>query len=178
MHILGYLLIGVGFLLGALSAVWQVEGILQGLYATGVGLGVAGVLLARIGTRRIHKSEERMTENLGTIRSSLQALAAAVDSLDDNKEDTFVYDIHDLIDDTTIDSIESFVDVRESVAHAFGLQPYADLMSHFAAGERALNRAWSASTDGYIDEVSTSLSRARSEFALTVQALDHIEQKA
>ena len=37
--------------------------------------------------------------------------------------------------------------------HVFGMQNYADVMSNFAAGERYINRVWSASTDGYVDEV-------------------------
>ena len=48
--------------------------------------------------------------------------------------------------------------------HVFGMQNYADVMSHFAAGERYINRVWSASTDGYVDEVRTYLERARDQF--------------
>jgi hypothetical protein len=44
--------------------------------------------------------------------------------------------------------------------HIFGLQGYADVMSAFAAGERYINRVWSASTDGYVDEVHSYLERA------------------
>ena len=32
-------------------------------------------------------------------------------------------------------------------------------MSPFAAGERAINRAWSAAADGYIDEATVCLQR-------------------
>ena len=59
--------------------------------------------------------------------------------------------------------------LRESIGHAYGLQSYADVMTHFATAERYLNRCWSASTDGYIDEVHTYLTRARDQFT---QALD------
>ena len=48
--------------------------------------------------------------------------------------------------------------------HVFGLQNYADVMSNFAAGERYINRVWSASTDGYEDEVRHYLQRARDQF--------------
>lgn len=48
--------------------------------------------------------------------------------------------------------------------HVFGLQNYADVMSAFAAGERYVNRVWSASTDGYVDEVRTYLIRATDQF--------------
>lgn len=171
MQLLGYVLIGVGFLIGTLASVWQVEGLLAQPYAVGVGLGVVGVFLARSGARRLHQSEERLSENLTAIRKSIAALSQSVQLLNSIKADVSVYDIHDLIDDKTLEDIELFVNARESLAHAFGLQAYADLMSHFAAGERALNRAWSASTDGYIDEVHSSLERACDEFKLTEQQL-------
>jgi hypothetical protein len=48
--------------------------------------------------------------------------------------------------------------------HVFGMQNYADVMSNFAAGERYINRVWSASTDGYADEVILYLERARDQF--------------
>jgi hypothetical protein len=46
-------------------------------------------------------------------------------------------------------------------------------MSHFAAGERYLNRVWSASADGYIDEVNTYLDKAQEQF---VEALAQVHQ--
>ena len=64
-----------------------------------------------------------------------------------------------------------FVDNRESISHAFGLQAYANVMTHFAAGERYLNRCWSASTDGYVDEIHDYLSRARQQFGQALELL-------
>jgi len=43
------------------------------------------------------------------------------------------------------------------------MQNYANIMSPFAIGERLLNRAWSASADGYVDEVKDCIRRARVE---------------
>jgi hypothetical protein len=37
-------------------------------------------------------------------------------------------------------------------------------MSHYAAGERYLNRVWSAAADGYIDESHTYIGRAQTQF--------------
>jgi len=37
-------------------------------------------------------------------------------------------------------------------------------MSAFATGERYINRVWSASTDGYVDEVRSYLERALQQF--------------
>jgi len=38
------------------------------------------------------------------------------------------------------------------------------VMSAFAAGERYINRVWSASTDGYVEEVRSYLERATQQF--------------
>ena len=53
----------------------------------------------------------------------------------------------------------------------FGLQSFADVMNPFAAGERYLNRVWSASTDGYIDEAHTYVTKAREQFELALEIL-------
>ena len=46
-------------------------------------------------------------------------------------------------------------------------------MSRFAGGERYLNRVWSASADGYIDEVHAYLTKARDQLA---DARDYLYQ--
>ena len=51
------------------------------------------------------------------------------------------------------------------MVHLFGLQTYADIMSHFAAGERYINRVWSSSADGYDAEATTYLAKAMEQFA-------------
>jgi hypothetical protein len=60
--------------------------------------------------------------------------------------------------------LDAFVQARESVAHRFGLQAYAEVMNPFAAGERYLNRVWSAAADGYLDEALEYIGRAREQF--------------
>jgi len=62
------------------------------------------------------------------------------------------------------EDLNNFANARESMQHVFGLQNYADVMSAFAAGERYINRVWSASTDGYVDEVRNYLNRATEQF--------------
>jgi putative OPT family oligopeptide transporter len=60
--------------------------------------------------------------------------------------------------------LDAFVQARESVAHRYGLQAYAEVMNPFAAGERYLNRVWSTSTDGYVDEAHRYIDMAREQF--------------
>ena len=63
---------------------------------------------------------------------------------------------------------------RESIAHSYGLQAYAEVMNRFAAGER-LNRVWSASTDGYIEEAHRYIERATRQFAETLEAFNEVK---
>ena len=68
--------------------------------------------------------------------------------------------------------LDAFVESRQSIAHSYGLQAYAEVMNEFAAGERYLNRVWSASTDGYIDEAHTYLEKARRQFGLALERFE------
>ncbi len=81
------------------------------------------------------------------------------------------YQVRHLIDDLFMEDLDLFVQSRERIAHRFGLQAYANVMSHFATGERYLNRSWSASTDGYIEEVHTYIGRAREQFQQALELL-------
>jgi hypothetical protein len=69
------------------------------------------------------------------------------------------------------DDLRRFADARESMVHLFGLQSYADIMSSFAAGERYINRVWSASADGYDEEAETYLEKAAVQFEEAKQQL-------
>jgi hypothetical protein len=75
-----------------------------------------------------------------------------------------VYEALFEIDRLLREDLNNFANARESMKHIFGLQSYADVMSAFAAGERYINRVWSASTDGYVDEVHNYLDRATQQF--------------
>jgi len=75
-----------------------------------------------------------------------------------------VYEARFEIDRLLREDLNDFANARESMKYVFGLQNYADVMSAFAAGERYINRVWSASTDGYVDEVHNYLERATQQF--------------
>jgi hypothetical protein len=79
--------------------------------------------------------------------------------------------LRDWIDDKLRNDLQRFADARESMVHLFGLQVYADIMSSFAAGERYINRVWSASADGYDVEAARYLEKAAKQFAGTQQQL-------
>jgi len=134
-------------------------------YIPALGLGVAGVILIRVDEARQNKTEHHIAARIETVESSLEKIAVNINKLNTEKHSIHTYDMRHRIDELFIDDIDKFVDARESIAHRYGLAAYGDVMSSFAAGERYLNRVWSASADGYIDEVNTYLEKTREQFA-------------
>ncbi|UCG58525.1 MAG: hypothetical protein JSU70_03250 [Phycisphaerales bacterium] len=168
---LGYLLITVGFLTGALVAVLQELSVRWEWFITAFVAGAVGVLLVRSTERRISRSEGTLTSNMESIETALRRIVENLTKLNTEKESIDPYDVRHRIDELFADDIDVFVQGRESIAHAHSLSAYADVMSSFAAGERYLNRAWSASADGYVDEVNAYLDRARTQLAESLEKI-------
>jgi hypothetical protein len=175
MRPLGHLLVWIGFLGGAFVAVARQDGLWSlPWFLVALAVGAAGIAMVRIGTRRLTRHEEKLVADITTLRSSLEQVVADVEALDRDKGSLDVYDLAGRIDETFTEHLAAFVDARESIAHRFGLQAYADVMSHFASGERYLNRVWSASTDGYIDEAHEQLGRSHEQFSEALETFRRI----
>lgn len=169
----GYLLITIGFLIAAFYAVVDTEVVVWSKAGFGLLLGLLGVALIQISLRGKRTAVEAVRANVEKLEESLSRIADNAAKLDGEKESVDAYDFRHRIDDLFLDDLNIFVENRESIAHAFGLQAYADVMTHFAAGERYLNRCWSASTDGYIDEIKKYISRSSRQFN---EALDRLRK--
>ena len=161
---LGYLLITTGFLGGSLEVVKQVEGVNTAAFLVWLAIGIVGVIVAQRARKAEATDVEVITTNVRAIESSLQSLTAEAKKLNAEKGEINVYDLRHRIDERFLADLVKFVDARESIAHSYGLKAYAEVMNRFAAGERSLNRVWSASTDGYIDETSAYLEKAATYF--------------
>ncbi len=176
MRKLGYALITLGFLGGAYFIVVKTEGIQLVPYLVATAIGVAGVIVVRVGMRREASHEGTLVTNLEAVDSHLREILAKVTDMDSRKQEIDVYTVHELIDASLPAHLDSVALARMSVAHRFGLQAYADLMNPFAAGERYINRVWSASTDGYIDEVHEYLGLAREQFDEALGVLERLQK--
>lgn len=164
---LGQLLIAVGFLAGSLVATQTPHNEVDWRwFGPALALGVLGVVLARIGIRRAAREETSLVGNMQTLRASLDRLVEEAERLDGEKEALHPYDVHPLIDRRFPEHLNAFVAARESIVHVHGLQAYADVMNAFAAGERYINRVWSASVDCYVEDVHEYLGRSREQFVL------------
>jgi uncharacterized membrane protein YeaQ/YmgE (transglycosylase-associated protein family) len=161
---IGLLLISVGFLAGTLAAIVDTDHVRWGYFCAALAVGVAGVFVARSGHHKMHKSEEKLSENMRIVETSLAAIVQNINALNSEKHSINTYDVRFRIDELFLDDLAGFVDARESIAHRYGLAAYGEIMSGFAAGERYLNRVWSASADGYIDEVNAYLDKAQEQF--------------
>ena len=133
-------------------------------YIPALAAGALGVALIRIEHARQNKTEHHVAANIETVESTLAKIAANIRQLNDEKHSIDTYDMRHRIDELFVDDLEEFVDARESIAHRYGLAAYGEVMTRFAAGERYLNRVWSASADGYIDEVNEYLEKAKDQF--------------
>ena len=173
---LGYVMITVGFLAGALVAVLD-ETNVQWAYFTGtIVLGALGILIVRLSLHRDSRSEQKISVNLQDIEVSLSRIVENIDSLNAQKQSINPYDIRHRIDELFTEDLTTFVQARETLAQVHGLQAYADVMSHFASAERYLNRVWSASADGYINEVATYLDKAKVRFSEALRKVRRLKK--
>ena len=173
---LGFALITVGFLAGSLVVVLHAENTVDWRYfIPALLVGVTGVALARVAARQTARASETLADNIDSLNESIERIVSKITVLDGEKTDMNPYDVHLRIDELFPDDLNTFVEARESIGHVYGLQAYADVMNEFAAGERYLNRVWSASADGYIDEVHEYLTRAKEQFVISEKKLGELK---
>ena len=165
---LGFMLITLGFLAAAYATVLHETEVEWGLFVPMALVAALGVALARISARRHAFHADTVAANIGDIDASLASIADTVAMLNRERGNIHTYDMRHKIDDLLTDDLNTFVDARETIATKYGLHEYADIMGHFAAGERYINRVWSASADGYIDEVHAYLAKAEEQFGDTL----------
>jgi hypothetical protein len=170
---LGLLMITIGFLAAALVSVEDQDEVRWGYFVPAVAVGIAGVVVTYLARRRAKSDEDKIATNMQTIETALAGIVKNITHLKEQRQSINTYDMRHRIDELFPENLAAFVQARESIAHVFGLSAYGDVMSCFAAGERYLNRIWSASADGYIDEVNTFMDKAQAQF---VESLDKIRQ--
>lgn len=175
---LGYLLITVGFLGGALASVVDKDRVEWVYFGVAVVVGAVGVAMVRLSEKQAKTSAGRLEANMQSIETVLRAVVENMGRLEEEKGAISTYDVRHRIDELFRDDLARFVDARESIGHVYGLGAYGDVMSSFAAGERYLNRVWSASADGYIDEVSTYIDKAREQFVDSLEKIRRLKVAA
>ncbi len=178
MRRLGFLLVIVGFLAGALASVMNQTTVRWNWFIPAMVVGFLGVVLVRLGQRREVRATERLSSNMRAIQESLRRIAQNMTQLNSEKPSIDPYDIRHRLEELFTDDLSTFIAARETITHSYGLAAYADVMSCFAAGERYLNRAWCASADGYVDEIYQYLDKAREQFASSLDKVLTLQMAA
>ena len=160
----GIVLIGIGFIAGTLMTVIDVETVRWVPFIISLIIGIIGIVLVKVSIKKEVQSTEVLTKNMEQIETSISNIIKNLKELNEQKETINTYDVRHRVDELFLEDLNAFVEARESITHTYGIQAYADVMSHFAAGDRYLNRVWCASADGYIDEVNENLTKSLEQF--------------
>jgi len=166
----GYAMIILGFLAASWVAVQNATEVNWVWFGPAALAAMLGVTLVRTGTKQEVEHADAIAANIGDIDSSIRRIVDTTTKLNREKETIHTYDMRDKIDELLVEDLGIFADARETIGVKYGLHNYAEIMSHFAAGERYINRVWSCSADGYIDEVREYIGRAEEQFR-SVQTL-------
>ncbi len=164
MKIIALLLVFGAFLAGAFVSVLDPREVNWSWLVPALLVGIVGLWLSR----KVHHEEahagDKLAGNMDLLGKSLDNILARLELINSNLDELPTYEARFEIDRLFREELNNFANARESMVHVFGMQNYADVMSNFAAGERYINRVWSASTDGYVDEVNLYLGRALEQF--------------
>lgn len=160
----GYFLLCAGFIASAYATALDVVHVKWSLFIVSALAAIVGVILIKRHARALAQSDEVLENNRTELRASIDSVVKDLREIVSNGGLRGA-ELRERIDEKLRPDLTRFADARESMVHLFGLQTYADIMSHFAAGERYINRVWSSSADGYDAEATTYLEKAVEQFA-------------
>ena len=161
---IGFLLLAAGFLGGAYSTALDVQNVNWQIFVVAALAALAGLVVIKRTASAHARSESVLEMNRGELRESIANVVRDLGEIVGDKQSSGAA-LREAIDLRLRTDLRRFADARESMVHLFGLQTYADIMSSFAAGERYINRVWSASADGYDEEAEAYLAKAAAQFA-------------
>lgn len=167
MRPLGHTLLWAGFLAAAFASVFRLEDSVDKWstipwlwYGVAMVVGVTGIALLKTARRQDHADDEKTEAEYSVVQDSLDKISETVNRLCD-QTDYRPSAVLRSIDDDCAEPFSDFADSRQALVKRFGMKVYADVMTEFASAERYVNRSWSAAADGYVDEVGSSLDRAK-----------------
>lgn len=164
MRKLGYTFVTISFLAGSYLVSLDKFLVQWSFFIPCMLVGFVGIAFVKISAKKTTHSKETFDENISVLEKSIANIISNLKTLNDQKEKINVYEFHPRIDELLVEDINKFVNARHTISHVYNLQVYADVMSDFAGGERYVNRIWSASVDGYVDEVNEYLGKALFQF--------------
>jgi hypothetical protein len=178
MKSIGFLLLIGGFLAAAYSTALDTQMTDWNMFIPAAIGAIAGVLVIKRQARGEARSEQVLTANRTELRESLSNIIRDLEQIHSDSGALSALQLRDAIDDKLRNDLRRFADARESLVHLYGLQAYADIMSDFAAGERYVNRVWSAAADEYDAEAWTYVGKALARFREATGRLEEAGQMA
>jgi hypothetical protein len=152
------------------QSAWQVQGTLTIL---SLATMLAGIVIQRRG----QGSRVSSPDSGGTFQqacAALERLQTATTQLESTLDQCDLESLHQALEEIVSGPIADFVENRTAISDRHGLGNYAAVMGPFATAERYLNRAWSASVDGYWHEAAEYVRRASRPLAEARAVLEHI----
>lgn len=162
----------IAFLAGAYLASLDEKLINWSYFIPVMLLGYLGAFLYRKAANEAAKHGDLLQNNKKVLIESLNNVLINLETLNGRKDQVPTYEMRFEIDKLFREDLINFAEARNSMKHLFGIQAFADIMSSFAAGERYINRVWSASTDGYVDEVMMYVEKSLYQFKHAKEELD------
>lgn len=159
-----FALLIVGIVAGTFVACLDVDDVHWRLFVPAIVVAALGVQQVRRDRRARAGTAARLHAQRDDLETSLQRLVDNLGELRSLSDSLSPFDVRHEIDRRLRDDLALFAAARATIAQLYGLQAYADIVSEFAAGERCLNRVWSASADGWPEEVQTGLELAQVRF--------------
>jgi len=177
MKSIGYLSLIAGFLAAAYSTALDAQLTNWNYFIPAAIAAIAGVLIIKRQARGEARSEHVLMANRTELGESLSNIVRDLEQINCMSGAMSALELRDAIDDKLRNDLRRFADARESLVHLYGLQTYADIMSDFAAGERYVNRVWSAAADDYDDEAWTYVGKALQRFREATGLLESAGQR-
>ncbi len=136
-------------------------------FAGGLMLMIAGAIIARVANKPLSAKKDASGE--GPARGQevddaarlLEEIATDIQALHTSDLPKGAKPLADAIEQILEEQVPAFLDHRQRLIEALGLESFAEMIGHFATMERGAARAWSALTDEAWDEVEPSLARAK-----------------
>ena len=138
------------------------------------GILLVGVLIKIIFTRKGNRIT--YASSIEDLRTHLLSAFREIQSLRASREIIDLKNLHERIDRVVNDSLYNFGANAFSMKSMFGVSGYNNVMGHYALGERYVNRVWSATADGYLDEAFDYLEKAEPEFRDALATIDKLHE--
>ena len=126
----------------------------------GVAIGATGIVMLRAKVTTSGEGKAQAQTEVARLSEILEKIGADLARLKRERNSIAVADVRHSIDERLAPHLRDFAESREALSSVHGLEAFVEVMSRFAAAERNINRAWSASADGYVDEVWACVERA------------------